>query len=336
MENKKGSLPTVFLVIAIILIGVMGVFMYMQKTEAARQIAELENNERELQETIDDLKGGIDSISDTINDKNSINLNENNLIQFNTEFYELNDVAKEYREYKNIKNYKDFNHDLDGDGITDKIRISHKTKTDYRIGERDYYEITLNGETFSEGSEMDSIYIVDLNENDKNIEVVIFGEGPSDDPHYTIYSKKGNKMVEIDGIGGYPLKTDKKGTVVIKDNCNGVTVPEIYFGYEIIQNGNVDIKTVDLETIRDIELKTSHFYFSRDYKDVLEIHDELGKNNQNIEKTLKNLDIEKLNEDITFKVKEIYIQDEYSYDYKIFVELSDGREGYIFHIQWAG
>ena len=336
MENKNSSLLAVFLVIAIVLIVVMGALLYIQKKESDRQISELENNVSGLQEKINNLQGKIDRISDTMNDKKPTNLNENNLIQFNTKFYELNEVAKEYRDYKNIKNFKDFNYDLDGDGQLDKITISHKTKTDDRIGERDYYEITLNGETFSEGSEMDSIYIVDLNENDKNIEVVIFGEGPSDDPHYIIYSKKGNKMVEIDRIGGYPLKTDKKGTVVIKDNCNGVTVPEIYFGYEIIENGNVNIKTIDIETIKDIELKTSHFYFSKDYKEVMEIFDELEKNNHDIEKTLRKLDIEKLNEDITFKVKEIYIQDEYSYDYKILVELSDGREGYIFHIQWAG
>lgn len=67
MENKKGSLLTVFLIIAIILIGVMGVFMYMQKTEADRQIAELENNASKLQETINDLQGKIDTISNTIN-----------------------------------------------------------------------------------------------------------------------------------------------------------------------------------------------------------------------------------------------------------------------------
>ena len=48
MEKKKGSLSTVFLVIAIILIVVMGAFMYMQKTEADRQIAE-------LQETINNM-----------------------------------------------------------------------------------------------------------------------------------------------------------------------------------------------------------------------------------------------------------------------------------------
>ena len=71
MENKKGSLSTVFLVIAIILIGAMGVFMYMQKTEADRQIAELENNASELQEAINNLQGKIDQISNTINSNTS-------------------------------------------------------------------------------------------------------------------------------------------------------------------------------------------------------------------------------------------------------------------------
>ena len=66
MENKRGSLSTVFLVIAIILIVVMGALMYMQKTEADRQIAELENNASELQETINNLQGKIDGVSNII------------------------------------------------------------------------------------------------------------------------------------------------------------------------------------------------------------------------------------------------------------------------------
>jgi len=67
MENKRGNVLTVFLVIAIILIVVMGALLYMQKTEADRQIAELENNASEMQETINDLQGKIDTISNTIN-----------------------------------------------------------------------------------------------------------------------------------------------------------------------------------------------------------------------------------------------------------------------------
>jgi preprotein translocase subunit YajC len=76
MENKKGSLSTVFLIIAIILIGVMGVFMYMQKTEADRQIAELENNGSKMEETISNLQGKIDSISNTINANDETNVEQ--------------------------------------------------------------------------------------------------------------------------------------------------------------------------------------------------------------------------------------------------------------------
>ena len=78
MEDKKEikvSLSTVLLIIAIILIGVMGVFMYMQKTESDRQIAELENNASKLQETINDLQGKIDTISNTINSNKDVNNN---------------------------------------------------------------------------------------------------------------------------------------------------------------------------------------------------------------------------------------------------------------------
>lgn len=88
MENKKGSLATILLVIAIILIVVMGALLYMQKTEADRQIAELENNASKLQETINDLQGKIDTISNTINANASgeiDNSQSNNTVQNNQE-----------------------------------------------------------------------------------------------------------------------------------------------------------------------------------------------------------------------------------------------------------
>ena len=74
MEKKKGSLSTVFLVIAIILIVVMGALLYMQKIEADRKIAELESNASKLQETINNLQGKIDSISNTINEEEQTKL----------------------------------------------------------------------------------------------------------------------------------------------------------------------------------------------------------------------------------------------------------------------
>ena len=67
MENKRGSLATVLLVVAILLIVAMGALLYMQKIESDKQIAELENNASKMQETINDLQGKIDTISNTIN-----------------------------------------------------------------------------------------------------------------------------------------------------------------------------------------------------------------------------------------------------------------------------
>ena len=99
MENKKGSLSTVFLVIAIILIGVMGVFMYMQKTEADRQIAELENNASKMQETINDLQGKIDTISNTINSNKTPEVDNTQEKEDEVKY----DVEVEMSEIENIK-----------------------------------------------------------------------------------------------------------------------------------------------------------------------------------------------------------------------------------------
>ena len=343
MENKKGSLSKVFLVIAIILIIVMGALLYMQKKEADRQIVELKNNAIKLQETINDLEKQIDNSSNTINNIGVKKSNDNIFMQFNTKFYDLSDIAKDYIDYKNIKNHKEFNYDLDGDGIIDNIIVSQNAEMvnngvggNYEISS---YSAKLYGEIFSEGSTMDSIYIVDLNEDDKNLEIIVFDDGPSDDPNYTIYAKSENKMIEIKNIGGYPLKTDKKGTVLVEYVYSRAIVPEIYFEYYIIRDGKMEVKNVDIEKIKDIELKTSSLYFSTDYENVNKIFGEFSPEANTIEEKLKILNIEKLKENITFKIKEFAIEENFGYDgygYKIQVELSDGREGYVFYIQMAG
>ena len=338
MENKKGNVSTVFLVIAIILIIVMGALLYMQKTEADKQINELKNNASELQETINNLQGKIDSISNTINDNGDTSTSEKDSTQFDVEFYELKDIAKEYRNYEDVKNYKDFIYDLDGDGTNEKITLSYKTgDVDNRVN----YSVKLNGEVFSEGTSMDSIYIVDLNENDKNIEVVIFDDGPSDDPNYTIYSKNGSKMVELENIGGLGFKTDKKGTVLVPDVYTNSISPEIYFDYYFINNNQMERKFVNVDKVKDIDLqlqaKGEYFslYFSADFNNK----DKFFENAEDdaVER-LKEFNIEKLNKEITFNIlnfERVDYGNEVE-DYKIYVELSDGRKGYIFHMQFAG
>ena len=94
MEEKKQikvSLSTLFLVIAIILIILMGVFIYMQKTESDRQIAELESNAGKLQETINDLQEEIDNASNVVTNDNS---NSNTQIEENIVLYQGIEINK--------------------------------------------------------------------------------------------------------------------------------------------------------------------------------------------------------------------------------------------------
>lgn len=196
----------------------------------------------------------------------------------------------------------------------------------------------LNGKEFSEDNMNGcEIFIVDLNENDKNIEVVIYDNGPSDDPHYFIYSKKGNKMLEVKHIEGWPLTTDKKGNFVVGNFLEGSIEPGIYFDYYHIKDGNVQNKKTDISKIKNIECKSPYMYFTKNLTNLTKFE---GESELREEKYLKNYNIEKL-ENKTFKIISFKESTEKEWEeeripYKLYVELSDGRKGYVFHIQWAG
>ena len=77
MEEKnsvKISLSTFFLILSLIVIIVMGIFMYKfynEKTEATKKSADLQTQVNSLNGTVNDLQGKINSISDTINSDKS-------------------------------------------------------------------------------------------------------------------------------------------------------------------------------------------------------------------------------------------------------------------------
>ena len=77
MEKKeaiKVSFSTLFLIIAIIIIFVMGYFMYKlynDKVEETNKATDLQKQVVKLNETINDLQGKINSINDTINTDNT-------------------------------------------------------------------------------------------------------------------------------------------------------------------------------------------------------------------------------------------------------------------------
>lgn len=353
MEEKKEikiKLSTViYLFIIFAILHALGVVYYVRTLKNSENNEIIENETSNVQETTENETtiNKIEEEKNQIEEQEEAKIKGEKFNQFDTEFFELKDIAKEYRICDRIKKYKDFNYDLDGDGVEDKITIRKKKdmdiqvwnseKQEYEVGTNDTFE--LNEEEFAVHYNHPEIYIVDLNENDKNIEVVIFDQGASDDPNYTIYSKKGNKMVELQKELGYPLKSDKQGTILIENAYNGATSPKIYFEYYTIQNGKIEVKNIDIEKIKGLELKTSYLYFSEDYKNANKIFGENAPNYGSIEENLKILNIEQLKENITFKIKEFTIEENFGYDgygYKIYVELSDGRKGYVFHIQWAG
>lgn len=74
MDEKKSvkiSLSTVLLFVAILVIAFMAYYIYTEKTNYNKQIADLEANTANMQDTIDNLQGKIDNISNTINSNSS-------------------------------------------------------------------------------------------------------------------------------------------------------------------------------------------------------------------------------------------------------------------------
>lgn len=88
MEEKKSvkiSLSTFFLFIAIVVIIGMALYIYTEKINSNKEIADLEANATNMQDKIDELQGKIDSISNTINSDNISNDENNTNNASNTE-----------------------------------------------------------------------------------------------------------------------------------------------------------------------------------------------------------------------------------------------------------
>ena len=231
MENKKGNVSTVFLVIAIILIVVMGALLYMQKTEADRQIAELENNATQMQETINNLQGKIDSISNTINSKdetdNTANENKNN-----SEVLELSPIggtAVLYNGevYVNVYDSTPNIEDIYGEG---KFQTLVKTRETYTEYEFDALTINNNDKKWSK-LKISNVKAIYNNE---------YGQATSStNPKYGIIMLNEDKTVSYISISS--LIEGKVETT--KLNANDITSVETednmgYTTYLVDANGN--------------------------------------------------------------------------------------------------
>ena len=124
MEKKepiKVSLSTVFLIISIIIIGVMGYFIYKlynDKNIEANKATELEKKLENLNSTITDLQGKINSDNETIS-ANNTNQNINNTAEF------TDDQVK-----KAIADYLELNACADCDNLLTKLTEKGQINSD--------------------------------------------------------------------------------------------------------------------------------------------------------------------------------------------------------------
>ena len=325
MEEKKEikiSLSTILLFISITVIIIMAValgILYNKNSKLENKDNELGNISKVESETIVNNSIIENTISNSSSEDTNTTTTEINstpsktgikLVQFDTEFYKLEDIALEYKRIDEIRNYKDFEYDLDGDGKKEKITVrkNKETNDEYRG-----YTFELNGKTFEENyGNLPYIYFADLNENDNMIEVIVTDDGPSDDPSYRIYYKDGSNMKKIES-GSYGIMTDKKGTIV----SDGISaIPTIYKEYSIISNGEVKITKFSIDEINKITLKSEYLYFTEDMKNLEKVNSDLS------EQALKEVGIEQ-----GFFEFNIIKFVEYG---EMYVQLKDGRKGYLF------
>lgn len=151
MEEKKVtkiSLSTFFLILAIIVIIVIGIFMlklYNEKTEETKKSSELQTQVNNLNGTVSDLQEKIDNISETINFNNSTEntttANNNNSISFTDD--QVKTALSAYLELRahagcdglleNLKEKGKLNYDSSKDSILNNGTVITSIKfSDYR------------------------------------------------------------------------------------------------------------------------------------------------------------------------------------------------------------
>ena len=252
-----------------------------------------------------------------------------NYTQFKTTFYNLKDVAKEYREVNKIKNYKDFVFDLDGDGKKDTIRLKNYGKDeDGDIA----YKLIYNGNEFYdiETSWCNTVYIVDLNKNDKTLELIVRTAGPGDCYNFEIFSKVGSKIKNIKRINSaylndIELKVDQKGKMIIDEPYLQHVSPKVFRDYYKLVDGKVKTKKLDVNKIKNIKFSTKSDMLFTTNMNNLEKYFDNDEEEFDHKKALKRAGI------IEGKFKSFNIL-EFKETGEFKVKLKNGIKGYLFTV----
>ncbi|MBR2289162.1 MAG: hypothetical protein IJ867_00705 [Clostridia bacterium] len=351
MEEKKSngiSVSGFFLIIAIIIIIAMGYFIYKfynDKTTETKKAADLQTEVDRLNGTVSELQGKINSISENINVnvnntdtgvENKTSTIEDTLPQLAGKFFDIDLITKESGEIQNVKNYKDFEYDLDSDGIIDKITLKHvlNENEDTYSFDREYYILDYNGNSiYDHWQGNGKVSIVDLDETDKYLDILVYDDGPSDDPVYYFYRKSGSQII---AMGKFSIERsflcDGKGKILSADRMMPWVSPQVFNCYYVIEDNKFRKNNLDFSYNKDYEYTSSNGFFTTDLENLKLFENEKHNNTYgDLVELGKEYNIIKLDETTKFKIIE-FVKSEKEYspiDLKVI--LSDGTEGYLIH-----
>lgn len=170
MKGKKISASVVLLIIALIVIVVMGVFMFKlfnDKKAATDEVAKLNNQVNTLQDSVNSLRGTIDNVSNAINNsKNTENSKSDEVIKVIDEQNKLT-VKYDFDDLKDIEEDKVLNSlKINGIEYKNKIETSGNSVLFANMTIENCNDFLLiNITEYTTGANKYNIYVFDMNGN---------------------------------------------------------------------------------------------------------------------------------------------------------------------------
>lgn len=185
--------------------------------------------------------------------------------------------------------------DMDSNGENEKIKVTLSKYKDTKEVKGDT-TININESKLVYGFENPNfdIYFINLNKNDKYIDMAIFDDGPSGDPSVFFYRYDGNNILLIGNIQGDfdggknpyygSIKVNGEGIIISPWDRADFVSPNIIFAKNIIENNKFKKIEEDKEKIynKEYTLDIEDGYFFKqieenEYKEGKRIYEYLSK-----------------------------------------------------------
>jgi len=257
-ENKGMSLIVFTIILAVLLVVAGGVIAYLL------------NNPKVVEKTPTGGENNVVNNESTETNKNENIINEENKIDTSylkvygvgNDFKNLEDVAKlNWNSFEDTAN-KVLEYDLDNDGKKETITTEYKENDE---DERSY--IVINNKEFKIGYyPISNIYIVDLDKNDKTIEIIALQQGDSGAYACDIGIYNNDKFEKIKDleIYGESILVNENGKIIFEwtGYCNPILTEEYY----VYNNRTIKIEKPNLENIatQEFMIEKEHVYYTKE------------------------------------------------------------------------